>query len=35
MTDTIWRYSEEKCEGEYCCQDCDKCPIADEDEVEE
>lgn len=29
-----WRYSE-KCEGKYCCGDCDKCNEESEDENED
>ena len=25
MSDTIWRYNPELCDGDYCPQDCDNC----------
>lgn len=25
MSDTIWRYKPEYCDGDYCPQDCDNC----------
>ena len=25
MSDTIWRYNPDLCDGDYCPQDCDNC----------
>lgn len=32
-----WAYSSDKCEGQYCCGDCDFCKLANEydEEAEE
>ena len=30
-----WAYSPEKCDYEYCVGDCDRCPLAEEDDEEE
>ena len=30
-----WSYSEEKCEGDFCCGDCDYCPKKGDDQDED
>lgn len=30
-----WSYDPEKCDYEYCIGDCDRCPLAEEDDEEE
>lgn len=30
MSVSLWAYEPEKCDGEPCCGDCDKCKKADE-----
>lgn len=35
MSDTIWRYNPEYCDGDYCPQDCDNCERGEWEEDEE
>lgn len=35
MTDTIWRYNSELCDGDYCPQDCDECDRGERESEEE
>lgn len=34
MSVSLWGYEPEKCDGEPCCGDCDKCKKADEETKE-
>lgn len=34
MSVNLWAYEPEKCDGQYCCGDCDLCHKTD-DEIEE
>lgn len=33
MSVSKWAYEPEKCDGDYCCGDCDFCNKADEEEI--
>ena len=33
MSCSLWAYTPEKCDGDYCAGDCDICNKADESEV--
>lgn len=35
MSVSHWAYDPDKCEGDFCPGDCDKCPKRDEDGEEE
>ena len=35
MSVSRWAYEPEKCDGDFCCGDCDFCPKAEEEEDEE
>lgn len=35
MNISKWNYSPDKCDGDYCCGDCDYCHKEDEDEENE
>lgn len=35
MAGELWRYSPEKCEGDYCPKDCDRCDRGDWGEDDE
>ena len=35
MSGSLWRYSPQKCDGDYCCGECDNCPKEWEDEDNE
>lgn len=34
MSCSKWAYSPEKCDGDYCCGDCDFCSKAEDEEDE-
>lgn len=34
MSVSKWAYSPEKCDGDYCCGECDLCPKKDEGDEE-
>jgi hypothetical protein len=35
MSVSLWAYSPEKCDGDYCAGDCDYCQKAEEEEDDE
>lgn len=35
MSVSLWDYIPEKCDGDYCCGDCDNCPKGGQDAEDE